>query len=127
MRRHSSTVILSLTCVLLALSSDLQEKLTQSILKDFQIIDTDKDGQVSLDEVKEHWKEFVRKMNETQLDLMEKKYKEADLNKDGKINVTEFQDEVNRVLANPNYAKVHVGVFGSQSKMFGVGHIKRHP
>ncbi|KAK5973605.1 hypothetical protein GCK32_005107, partial [Trichostrongylus colubriformis] len=83
-------------------------------------IDLDHDHQVDLNEVLEHWHEHVSKMTKQQLDILKEGYKYADLNHDGKINITEFEIEVRRVLADVHFPKVHkhTGIFRSEGFNF---------
>ncbi|XGW02122.1 hypothetical protein V3C99_014289 [Haemonchus contortus] len=112
---HCAVIIYPLLLIMVASSSTIvNQKLHKSIVKEFHDIDTDKDELVTLQEVLEHWKEHVRKMTKVQMDILKEGYKCADLNHDGRINATEFEIEVRRVLADIHFPKVHnhtAGIF----------------
>ncbi|VDP09465.1 unnamed protein product [Heligmosomoides polygyrus] len=58
-------------------------------------------------------------MTPQQLAALKRGYDSSDLDRNGKINLHEFQVEVHRVLASPNFTKFHDGIFGGGGKIFG--------
>jgi len=67
------------------ISQNLEEDM---LLKDsFQLFDTDKDGFISQDELKENIAKFDESLTDAEIDEI---FREADQNRDGKIDLEEY-------------------------------------
>ena len=65
-----------------------------ALLKAFELFDTDRDGLVSKEEVRSTLQASGKDLSDSELEIC---FNEADTNKDGKIDVTEFSNLVNKL------------------------------
>ena len=65
-----------------------------TLLKAFELFDTDRDGLVSKEEVRSTLRASGKDLSDSELEIC---FNEADTNKDGKIDVTEFSNLVNKL------------------------------
>ncbi|CAJ0589588.1 unnamed protein product [Cylicocyclus nassatus] len=100
------------------------DRLDRSIVKEFHKVDTSNNGYVSIEEVLEYWREYTKKMNEAELDVIREAFTQADTDKDKKVNLAEFTAEVHRVLADPEFPRktIEKGILAPKYTLFKVNH-----
>ena len=79
---------------LVELLRDRDCSIDPALLKAFEQFDTDRDGLVSKEEVRSTLQASGKDLSDSELEIC---FNEADTNKDGKIDVTEFSDLVNKL------------------------------
>ena len=79
---------------LVELLRDRDSSIDPALLKAFELFDTDRDGLVSKEEVRSTLQAIGKDLSDSELEIC---FNEADTNKDGKIDVTEFSNLVNKL------------------------------